>query len=57
MLMVNPHSLCTVYRYLKPGGALVMKIYEGAGINEFIRDMQVRLVLMAEPAVVSRYSS
>mmetsp|Transcript_6722 Transcript_6722/g.17992 ORF Transcript_6722/g.17992 Transcript_6722/m.17992 type:complete len:236 (-) Transcript_6722:401-1108(-) len=26
--------------FLKPGGALVMKIYEGAGINEFIRDMQ-----------------
>ncbi|KAF5828923.1 hypothetical protein DUNSADRAFT_16815 [Dunaliella salina] len=25
---------------LKPGGALLMKIYEGAGTNEFIRDMQ-----------------
>lgn len=27
--------------YLRPGGALVMKVYEGAGVNEFIRDMQV----------------
>lgn len=22
------------------GGALVMKVYEGSGVNEFVRDMQ-----------------
>ncbi|GAX73657.1 hypothetical protein CEUSTIGMA_g1108.t1 [Chlamydomonas eustigma] len=26
--------------YLKPGGALVMKVYEGAGTNEFMKDVQ-----------------
>ncbi|GIL89949.1 hypothetical protein Vretimale_17925 [Volvox reticuliferus] len=26
--------------FLRPGGALVMKVYEGSGTNEFIRDMQ-----------------
>lgn len=26
--------------FLKPGGSLVMKIYEGAGTPEFMRDMQ-----------------
>jgi hypothetical protein len=26
--------------FLRPGGALVMKVYEGAGTNEFIKSMQ-----------------
>lgn len=26
--------------FLRPGGALVMKVYEGSGVNEFLRDMQ-----------------
>ncbi|KAG2432008.1 hypothetical protein HYH02_013079 [Chlamydomonas schloesseri] len=26
--------------FLRPGGALVMKVYEGTGVTEFIRDMQ-----------------
>ena len=25
--------------YLKPGGSLVMKIYDGAGVQEFLRDV------------------
>lgn len=29
-----------ICRYLKPGGALVIKIYDGAGVNEFMKDMQ-----------------
>jgi 23S rRNA U2552 (ribose-2'-O)-methylase RlmE/FtsJ len=27
--------------FLKPGGAVAMKVYEGSGTNEFMRDMQV----------------
>ncbi|KAG2428981.1 hypothetical protein HXX76_011225 [Chlamydomonas incerta] len=26
--------------FLRPGGALVMKVYEGTGVTEFVRDMQ-----------------
>lgn len=35
-------SYCEPFCYMAAcsGGALVMKVYEGSGVNEFVRDMQ-----------------